>query len=163
MPGQAAAGASAAPPATLPPVPQHLIPAVKPPPPDHPPPGMSWEAWQRWRQGEGYPPGIPPNEGGEAEVEGRAEAGTARGGEQGATGQPTAAPAPEAAAEGGPAEWQWIAPPEASGAGTERVDFTIVLDSSWGANVLILRWLFNGFWAWDPGLEPNMLVLSIFR
>ena len=60
--------------------------------------------------GEEPPPEVPQP----PEVEGRAEAGTARGGEQGATGQPTAAPAPEAAAEGGPAEWQWVAPPEAS-------------------------------------------------
>ena len=60
--------------------------------------------------GEEPPPEVPQP----PEVEGRAEASTARGGEQGATGQPTAAPAPEAAAEGGPAEWQWVAPPEAS-------------------------------------------------
>ena len=61
-----------------------------------------------------------------AEVEGRHAVGeepppevpqppAARGGEQGATGQPTAAPAPGAAAAEGPndVEWQWIAPGQA--------------------------------------------------
>ena len=57
-----------------------------------------------------------------AEVEGRHAVGeepppevpqppAARGEEQGATGQPTAAPAPGDAAAGRSTEWQWIAPP----------------------------------------------------